>query len=82
MEVHLKKLERDGIAWMTERYIKLDSALKAIQEKIQVSESVYDELVGKKKAAVHYSLMNDITLNRVLNLIDQNDPGMPHPSDG
>ena len=56
--------------------MKLDSAVKVLQEKIQVSESVYDQLVGKKKAAVHYSLMNDITLNRVLNLIDQNDPGM------
>ena len=76
MEVHLKKLERDGIAWMTERYTKLDSAVKALQEKLQASESVYDELVGKKKAAVHYSLMNDITLNRVLNLIDLRDPGI------
>jgi hypothetical protein len=35
--------------------------------------------MGKKKAAVHYSLMNDIVLNQVLNLIDENNPGRLFP---
>mmetsp|Transcript_9735 Transcript_9735/g.13308 ORF Transcript_9735/g.13308 Transcript_9735/m.13308 type:complete len:557 (-) Transcript_9735:40-1710(-) len=75
IESQLRKLEHDGSLWVAERFKQLDSAVRTLQEKLQASESVYDELIGRKKAAVHYSLMNDIVLNKVLNLIDQNDPG-------
>ena len=75
VESQLRKLEHDGSLWVAERFKQLDLAVRTLQDKLQASESVYDELMGKKKAAVHYSLMNDIVLNKVLNLIDQNDPG-------
>jgi predicted nuclease with TOPRIM domain len=78
VEAQLKKIERDGWAWIGDRYSALEGALKALQDKVKDSETVYDELMGKRRAGIHYTMMNDFTLNKVLNLIDKNDPGKIH----
>lgn len=73
LESQLKKLEKEGNLWLEQRRQILDQSLKSLQERVKLSESMYDEVMGKRRASMHFSIMNDITLNKVLNMIDPND---------
>lgn len=74
-EQQLQHLEKDGSIWIESRLHSLEASLKSLQDRIKASESIYEELLGRKKSSLHYTLLNDMTLNKVLNMIDPNDPG-------
>eukprot|EP01041_Mallomonas_annulata_P000572 gene572-1101_t len=75
LESQLKKLEKDGRVWIDERVVKLEMALKSMQERVSTSSVLYEELLAKRKGSFYYTAMNDATLNKVLKLIDSNDEG-------
>lgn len=76
IEKNLEKLEKDSLQWFEMKKNELDQTLRLFQEKLNMNENIYEELLGKKKASIHYTIMNDITLKKVLNMIDPNDQGI------
>lgn len=75
IEKNLDKLEKDGLLWFEQKKNELDTTLKLLQEKLTINENMYEELLGKKKSSIHYTIMNDITLKKVLTMIDSRDTG-------
>ncbi len=75
IEKNLDKLEKDGLLWFEQKKNELDTTLKLLQEKLTINENMYEELLGKKKSSIHYTIMNDITLKKVLTMIDSRDSG-------
>jgi hypothetical protein len=75
LQVGFKHLEAEGSVWLDERLQGLESSIKSLQEKLNITTNLYDELLNKKKSSLYYSMMNDRALNQVLNLIDADDPG-------
>eukprot|EP00981_Chlorochromonas_danica_P002125 scaffold424_cov165-Ochromonas_danica.AAC.25 len=71
----MKKLEREGSLWIDDRFQALNATIKNLQDKVHMSESLFDEIVGKRRASLHYAIMNDITLKKVLTMMDANDAG-------
>lgn len=81
LEVALRKLEKELYVSPVWQIIEVqkkqaETLLKAIQEKIQFTNSSYDALMNKKKESMYYNYMNDVTLNKVLKLIDPSDKGI------
>eukprot|EP01039_Chlorochromonas_danica_P000263 gene263-282_t len=75
IEKQMKKLEREGSLWIDDRFQALNATIKNLQDKVHMSESLFDEIVGKRRASLHYAIMNDITLKKVLTMMDANDAG-------
>lgn len=76
LDAQLKRLEKEGSLWIENRFRVLEMSLKSLQERAKNSESIYEELISKRKSNLHYTVMNDITLNKVLQMIDPKDKGM------
>lgn len=75
LERQLRTLERAVNAWVEEKFTTMETRVKALQDKLKISNSLYEELVGKRQAEAEYSQMNDATLRRILGLIDPSDEG-------
>ena len=75
LEKQLKRLNREGSIWVDEKISYMESTLKQMQEKLQITEKDFEELLFKRKANMQYSAMNDVTLNQILNFIDPADKG-------
>ena len=65
-----------GSLWVDEKISYLESTLKLMQEKLQITEKDIEELLFKRKENMQYSALNDATLNQVLNFIDPSDKGI------
>ena len=70
LEEQLKTLEKQGSQWIEEKKKDFEVTLKSLQDKVQVTNLVYEELVIKRRASMQYSALNDATLNKILKLID------------
>ena len=66
LDRQLKKLESDSRAWMDEKIIQLDIALRSLQDKLTSSRDVYEELLTKKKSSFYYRY---IPQQRLYNII-------------
>eukprot|EP01031_Cornospumella_fuschlensis_P032160 gene32160-38900_t len=75
LERQLRKLETESAHWLDEKVHALNATLFKLQEKMHSTESLLDEMVGKKRATLHYTIMNDVTLKKVLTMIDAKDAG-------
>jgi hypothetical protein len=75
LESKLKLLEKNANIWIENKLASLEMNLKSLQEKLSVSNKLYEELLGKKQAELEYSKSNDATLRKVLSLIDHSDKG-------
>ena len=64
-----------GSLWVDEKISYLESTLKIMQEKLQITEKDIEELLFKRKENMQYSALNDATLSQVLNFIDPSDKG-------
>lgn len=73
IEEQIAKVDRKGSEWIEDRIKTLDLAFKSLQEKVKKVDAMYDQLVGKRQAGVYYTYMNDKTLKRVLEMIDETD---------
>lgn len=70
LKSNLKKLENVGSQWLDEQMLKLDQALKVLQDSIQTTSSIYEELIVKRQATYYVTSQNDYTLSKILKLID------------
>ncbi len=70
LKSNLKKLENVGSQWLDEQMLKLDQALKVLQDSIQTTSSLYEELIVKRQASYYVTSQNDYTLSKILKLID------------
>ena len=70
LEKQLKTLEKQGSQWIDEKKKDFEIAIKGFQDKVQITNSVYEELIIKRRASLQYSALNDATLNKLLKLID------------
>lgn len=61
--------------WVDEKVSYMESTLKVMQERLQITEKDIEDLLFKRKANIQYSSLNDATLNQVLNLIEPSDKG-------
>lgn len=75
LESQFHALERSVNAWVEEKFNSMEAQVKALQEKLKISNSLYEELVGKRQAEAEYSQKNDETLRRILALIDPAEDG-------
>lgn len=73
LENQLQHLEKEGSLWVDSKKRQIETALKAIQDKITSTNSTYETLIGKRRESIYYSYMNDVTLNKVLKLIEDKD---------
>lgn len=76
LEKQLRLLERTVNTWVEDKFTSMEISVKLLQDKLKISNSLYEELVGKRQAEAAYSHLNDETLRRVLSLIDPADEGM------
>ena len=77
LEYKLKQLEHESYLWLDSQVQQFEVTLKTLQEKLIVTNSIYDELVDKKKESVEMIAMNDATLRKALTLMDTNDGKSP-----
>jgi hypothetical protein len=70
LKSNLKNLENVGSQWLDEQMLKLDQALKVLQDRIQATSSLYEDLIVKRQASYYVTSQNDYTLNKILKLID------------
>ncbi len=75
LDSQLKKLEKDSNLWIEERLQEFDVILRRLQDRMKLNERIYEEVLGKKKSALQYTIMNDMTMNKVLQMIDEKDQG-------
>lgn len=75
LDLKLKNLERSMNLWIESKIEILEMNLKAIQDKLNTTNLLYEELVNRRQSEVQYSHMNDVTLRKVLSLIDSSDSG-------
>jgi len=75
LEKQLRTLERAVNAWVEDKFTAMETRVKTLQDKLKISNSLYEELVGKRQAEAAYSQLNDATLRRILGLIDPTDEG-------
>ena len=76
IEKKIEKLEQESSTWIEMRKTILEQQIKRFQEKLNLTDSIYEDFMGKKKASIHYTIMNDITLKKVLTMIDDRDSGI------
>eukprot|EP01038_Epipyxis_sp_PR26KG_P007887 gene7887-10703_t len=77
-ENQIKKIEYDSSKWIDDRLAQLESTLKLLQEKVNATDSMYEELIGKRKAKVQFAVMNDVTMKKVLDMIDTKNKDWTH----
>lgn len=70
LEKQLKTLEKQGSQWIDEKKKDFEIAIKGFQDKVQMTNTVYEELIIKRRASMQYTALNDATLNKILKLID------------
>ena len=70
LEERFRELDREGKAWVETQAQLMQTRIRLMQDKIQQSNRVYEELLTKRKASMYYTALNDATLNQVLKLID------------
>lgn len=70
LEKQLGNLEKQGLQWIDEKKKEFEITFKSLQDKVHITNSVYEELIVKRKASMKYSALNDATLNKILKLID------------
>ena len=70
LEKQLKTLEKQGSQWIDEKKKEFEITFKNLQDKVHITNSVYEELIIKRRASMQYSALNDQTLNKILKLID------------
>lgn len=75
LELKLGQLEEQATTWLESQTQKFELALKTLQENVLTTNSIYDELVIRRKASVQYIQQNDATLRTVLSLIDPSSQG-------
>lgn len=76
IEDRLKKFDKDTSDWIENQLTAAEEAFKNFKEQVSLSESMYLNLVGKKRAKLEYTAVTDKTLSLVLKLIDET------PADG
>lgn len=81
LDAHIKRLEKEGSLWIENRFRDLEMSLKSLQERAKNSETIYEELINKRRSNLHYTVMNDMTLNKVLQMIDPKDKGIRNSLD-
>lgn len=74
-EEQMSSLRAERKRWIKDQTIHMEHALKTLQDTIKSADTMYDELMGKKKASMGYTLLTDETLNNALKLIDSTDQG-------
>jgi hypothetical protein len=72
-EERLAGFERSRTVWLDERVKVLEASVKSFQETLISSNTVFSELVAKKRINVEYHAINDATLRKVLSLTDPSD---------
>jgi hypothetical protein len=72
-EERLAAFEHSRAVWVEGRLKPLEASVKHLQEKLVLSNSIYSDLVAKKRVSVEYVAMNDATLRKVLSLTDPRD---------
>jgi hypothetical protein len=70
LEENLRQLEREGNLWLEERKQNMELVLKNLQEKMQTTNLVYDELISRRRESLKYTSMSDAMLNNVLSILD------------
>jgi len=70
LEENLRKLEREGNLWLEERKQNMELVLKSLQEKMQTTNLVYEELISRRRESLKYTSMSDAILNNVLSILD------------
>lgn len=76
----LKRLESEITSSRVWKILELQKQqaellLNNLKDRIQITNSTYDELISKRKVIMYNNYMNDVTLNKILKLVDPNDVG-------
>jgi hypothetical protein len=70
LELKIKQLEKSRTLWIESKKEKLNEQMKYFQDKILISNKLYEELLMKRRDSVEYNGVTDETLRKLLSIVD------------